>query len=335
MKLSSINACSKKKIGLYQDKYKIFFTISKKELDADVIAYAMQASEGRVVIHLPSGDVLADILQTRNRNALYFLLGFDKNPGVRSLSDVSVTFVLKFSYFDRLHRALENLSQDLINRLMPSNPCQFSTMVSDEDVPPPIKCVIDIVRLEYSQRRALASIMSCEANKAPVLVIGSFGTGKTQLLARAAYQILREDRNNKILICAHHQHSADTFMTNYFFKMIKSGWYSGKVIRLVPSRSYNAPTDCKRYYATFEHLCFDNLEKISIIVTTFLTSLHLIDVVPKGFFTHILLDEGAQSREPESVAPLCFADIDTKIVIAGDHKQVSAQKNKLNLLCNI
>ena len=288
----------------------------------------MQASEGHVVIHLPSGDVLADILQTNNRNALYFLLGFVKKPGVRSLLDVSVTFVLKFSYFDRLHRALENLSQDLIKRLMPSNPCQFSTMVSDEDVPPPIKCVIDIVRLEYSQRRALASIMSCEANKAPVLVIGSFGTGKTQLLARAAYQILREDRNNKILICAHHQHSADTFMTNYFSKMINSGWYSGKVIRLVPNWFYDAPLNCEQYYASVKHSCFNNLNKISIIVTTFLTSLHLIDVVPKGFFTHILLDEGAQSREPESVAPLCFADIDTKIVIAGDHKQVSAQKNK-------
>ena len=42
----------------------------------------------------------------------------------------------------------------------------------------------------------------------------------------------------------------------------------------------------------------------------------------KGHFTHILLDEGAQSREPESIAPLCLADIDTKIIIVGDHKQV-------------
>ncbi len=44
---------------------------------------------------------------------------------------------------------------------------------------------------------------------------------------------------------------------------------------------------------------------------------------PPGFFTHILLDEGAQAREPEAVAPLSLATKDTKIVIAGDPQQVS------------
>jgi len=39
-------------------------------------------------------------------------------------------------------------------------------------------------------------------------------------------------------------------------------------------------------------------------------------------FTHILIDEGAQTREPEAVAPLGLADDNAKIVIAGDHLQV-------------
>ena len=34
------------------------------------------------------------------------------------------------------------------------------------------------------------------------------------------------------------------------------------------------------------------------------------------------MDEGAQTREPESVGPLCLANKETKIVIAGDHNQV-------------
>jgi len=34
------------------------------------------------------------------------------------------------------------------------------------------------------------------------------------------------------------------------------------------------------------------------------------------------MDEGAQAREPEAVAPLTFADARTRIIIAGDHKQV-------------
>ena len=34
------------------------------------------------------------------------------------------------------------------------------------------------------------------------------------------------------------------------------------------------------------------------------------------------MDEGAQAREPEAVAPLCLATKNTKIVIAGDQFQV-------------
>ena len=41
------------------------------------------------------------------------------------------------------------------------------------------------------------------------------------------------------------------------------------------------------------------------------------------------MDEGAQSREPEAVAPLTFASRDTKIIIAGDHKQVDNFSNCL------
>uniref|UniRef100_A0A1X7UNX9 RNB domain-containing protein n=1 Tax=Amphimedon queenslandica TaxID=400682 RepID=A0A1X7UNX9_AMPQE len=322
VKLSSIKLCLKRHIERYQDKYKSFYTIWNTQLDADTIAYAMQASEGIVILHLSIGDVQADILQTKDK--IYFLLGLAINPGVEQQSNVNVTFVLKYSYFDRLHQVLDNLPQAIISRLMPSDPCNFSNVnvvFNNEDIRL-ISCVRDIVKLEYSQRKALHSIMSCEADKAPVIIVGSFGTGKTRLLARAAYQILLQDRTSKILICAHHQHSADTFMANYFSKMIESGWRCGKVIRLVPSKDYDAPLFCAKYYATIKDWHFKRLDEISVIVTTFSTSVHMLEVVHEGFFSHILLDEGAQTREPESVAPLCFADDNTKIVIAGDHKQV-------------
>ena len=317
-----------KHIEKYQENYKLFCTIWNTQLDADAIAYAMQASEGIVILHLSTGDMQADILETKNRDNLYFLLGFATNPGFKRELNVNVTFILKYSYFDRLHRALDSLPLAVLNRLMPNNPRHFSNVVlNDEYIPSAVPYVhnigLDVVKLEYSQKMALKSIMSCEVNKAPVLIIGSFGTGKTQLLARAAYQVLKQNRKNRILICAHHQRSADTFMTNYFSKMIDSGWYCGKVVRLMANRDYRAPSNCVKYYATIKDWQFKKLDQISIIVTTFSTSLHMLGVVPEGFFTHILLDEGAQTREPESVAPLCLADVNTQIVIAGDHKQVS------------
>ena len=59
-----------------------------------------------------------------------------------------------------------------------------------------------------------------------------------------------------------------------------------------------------------------------VIATTFLTALSLRNLFRPGFFTHILIDEGAQTREPEAIAPLSLASSGTKIVIAGDSCQV-------------
>lgn len=42
-----------------------------------------------------------------------------------------------------------------------------------------------------------------------------------------------------------------------------------------------------------------------------------------GHFSHILLDEAAQAMECEAIMPLALANEDTRIVLAGDHMQVS------------
>ena len=60
----------------------------------------------------------------------------------------------------------------------------------------------------------------------------------------------------------------------------------------------------------------------TVVATTLLSALHLCQLFPPGFFTHILLDEGAQCREPEAIAPLSLALDNTQIVIAGDSNQV-------------
>ena len=62
--------------------------------------------------------------------------------------------------------------------------------------------------------------------------------------------------------------------------------------------------------------------KYLVVVTTFLTAHNIQSVVGKNVFTHILIDEGAQTREPETIAPLSMANGCTKIVIAGDNQQV-------------
>lgn len=47
--------------------------------------------------------------------------------------------------------------------------------------------------------------------------------------------------------------------------------------------------------------------------------------LPRGHFSHILLDEAAQAMECEAIMPLALADDTTRIVLAGDHMQLSPE----------
>ena len=301
--------------------YTIFGQIVSKTLDADAIAYAHQASEGKVILRLPSGNIQADIVHPKEKNDSCLFLGFSECLDIKRSMRVYVNFVLKYSYFDRLHKAIHNLSSSMIDRLVPADCSDFTISMLKRSVS---NNYPDIISLDYSQSKALETIMKCESSKAPVLVIGSFGTGKTRLLARAAYELLEKSQSNRVLICAHHQHSADSFIIDYFAKIRNCKW-SPDVVRLIPSSSYKFKQTLEQYYHTWRRLSRGKERDVRLVVTTFSTSLHLYLYahIKEGFFTHILLDEGAQTREPESVAPLCLADDNTQIVIAGDHKQVS------------
>ena len=168
----------------------------------------------------------------------------------------------------------------------------------------------------------------------PIIVNGSFGSGKTQLLAVATHCLIKCGMLNgqpvRILLCAHHQSSADHFINKYFGPLLlRREQYEQPLglIRLM-SRSYHIKDDMfKNYYMHSQdlHNNVHHYQRASylIVVTTFLTSLSLPYKLRSGFFTHILLDEGSQSREPEAIAPLCSAGPNTKLVIAGDSHQVS------------
>lgn len=50
-----------------------------------------------------------------------------------------------------------------------------------------------------------------------------------------------------------------------------------------------------------------------------------------GLFSHILLDEAAQAMECETIMPFALASKTTRIVLAGDHMQVSEQSQQRQL----
>ena len=329
-----------------------FGYITADHLDGDKVSYAKQASEGKVTLVFPCSEKKnlplklekLDIVGTSfTKGSERIYLGLqsldvdvliqlypESKKADKDFNDVKVTFVLKHSYFNRLHKAIDQLPKEIIAKLLPLHQSDFSNPYFDNycstHMVDSVKNTVCLDKREgfvqNPQMFALHKILKSDPSKAPVLIVGSFGTGKTRLLARAAYQILHNDVNAKVLVCAHHQRSVDSLLENYFGKMIKEGWQCKGMVRLIPEGKYSYKQEFEEYYKTLSQVKNLNRGSLQLVLTTFSSSLSLLRYPGKDHFTHILLDEGAQTREPESIAPLCLANSYTKIVIAGDHKQV-------------
>ena len=233
-----------------------------------------------------------------------------------------VQFIVKHHYFVGLHFSLENLQPHIISKLVP-RPTDLNLSLNQIRYLP--KPDINILSLDQEyQLLALKKVVGCSSN-AIFLITGPFGTGKTRLLATAAYNFLKSPNSrSRVLICTCHVQSADAYINDYFGPMVDQRILSANtLLRLVAK---NNPTNHVKYCYSW---CVGNsmdpnpgiLNQKALVVTTFMSTQQLLKlrVTP---YTHILIDEGAQGREPEAVAPLSLADKHTKIVVAGDHLQV-------------
>ena len=302
-------------------------------LDGDQIAYATQASEGAVIV-LESVEIKADILTENFHHAdekLYLAFNLEN---VKKLEiyysvmrvycerEVNVEFEVKHFYFNNLHKSLENLSPEIISRTMPERKDFEEIDPESFIIPISLRAALNLDSCSADQLNALKTVLSCPPNAPPVLIPGPFGTGKTQILATAAHYFILDSKRSghpvHVLVCTQQQVSADTFLKCYL-KVLAPRERDVQITRLTTEHSHRDP-ELSGWYKTVRD--FKPRRSNSLIITTCHTSLHIAKMVQRGFFTHILLDEGAQMREPEGIAPLCMADKHTRIVIAGDQYQV-------------
>ena len=322
-------------------------------MTGDQMMYAAQASEG-VFISDPSNErrvATAEILSGGIFHSLSdkLFIGFTQSEAFKLESyflmqdgwerhSVYAQFEVKHSYFQMLRRSLNNLSDDAIERIMPAGG-DFANGLDLTRVPFPKE--YESLNLDKKQFRALQLILFSRS-RAPVIIPGPFGTGKTRVLAVATHNFIETAKKSssiaRVLVCCHHQVSADTFVESYFGRMSTDKYKSWgvKLVRLTRNRYYLESSEYKRYYVPlyeFKHQVKEYSRfELLVMVTTFSTALNIVSLLGDQFFTHILLDEGAQVREPEAVAPLCMANKDTKIVIAGDPQQVMEDAQQYNSL---
>ncbi|XP_078736783.1 putative helicase with zinc finger domain [Lampetra fluviatilis] len=187
-------------------------------------------------------------------------------------------------------------------------------------------------RLNAKQKEAvLAATSPLAVPLPPVLLLGPYGTGKTFALAQATKQALRQ-QHTRILICTHSNSAADLYIKDYLHPHVESGNPEAR-----PLRVYYRHRWVKSVHPVVQQYCLmspsrseflppvqEDVLKSRVVVTTLSTSRTLCQLnLPAGFFTHILIDEAAQAMECETVMALALATCDTRIVLAGDHMQLS------------
>lgn len=191
-------------------------------------------------------------------------------------------------------------------------------------------------RLNPKQKEAVLAITTpLSIRLPPVLIIGPFGTGKTFTLAQAVKMLL-EDPSSRVLVCTHSNSAADIYIREYLHPYVAEGHPEATPLRIYYRHRWVAtvhPT-VQQYCLvssagnnrTFNMPALEDIMKYRVIVTTLSTSRYLVQLgLEKGFFTHVLVDEAAQAMECEAIMPLSLANENTRVVLAGDHMQLSPE----------
>eukprot|EP00117_Sycon_ciliatum_P045094 scpid24971/ scgid32453/ Putative helicase mov-10-B.1 len=195
------------------------------------------------------------------------------------------------------------------------------------------------------QRHAVESIVSRTSGKAPYLVFGPPGTGKTTTIVEAILQVASASRSKcRVLVCTPSNSAADLITARVMESTLIPAEY---ILRLnAHSRNWaSLLNDDVKAVSQYDRangcFFFPSLEEICrkrLVVCTLTTSGRLVSAgMSRDHFTHIFIDECGHAVEAECLIPLSGMVRlgSTQVVLAGDPKQLGpvvrsryAQKEK-------
>ncbi|XP_052765877.1 helicase with zinc finger domain 2-like isoform X2 [Mya arenaria] len=243
-------------------------------------------------------------------------------PG--SQLDVEIQFQMDRLFFCRMHFAVDHLESEGI--VFPDVP-KINPLRNEKH-----NLKVSSSVLNPDQMAAVRHIVAERTGYTPPFVLfGPFGTGKTETIAQATMVLLKETQNTKILICAQSNSAADLYIVKHLDGLLKKSGNSSQLCRLYQRerRVFTIQAEVKKYcllspgHDSIKMPTKKDIERFRIVIVTVTSSLELANLGLQGMFTHIFIDEAAQTLECESLMPLTLATERTCIVLAGDHQQIS------------
>ncbi|CAG9839969.1 unnamed protein product [Diabrotica balteata] len=197
--------------------------------------------------------------------------------------------------------------------------------------------------LNQTQKNAVMHVLWGTTRPFPYIIFGPPGTGKTITLVETILQLIRLIPSSRLLVTAPSNSAANLIA----LRLIDSGvLLPGDLVRLI---SYNyalketVPDKLIPYCATASFAREDTVlsevnnpngiqfnsnmstlgrSRITVATCNCAGQFFLLNI-PKGHFTHIIVDEAAQAGEPDVMIPLSFLNKNSgQIVLAGDPMQL-------------
>ena len=286
--------------------------VSIRGMDAASIDYAVRG-HATVVFTGPCGNIFHSETKKGEGNMLLLedegaLLHHYHN----TTFEASVHFEINRIYFRQQHKAIDQIEPNAVAKLLPlPQDLRSRPRAEFNGVKPRLPMDRDY------QQVALERMLSTKP-EVPHLVLGPFGMGKTRLIVAAALTLLQSSAN-RVLVCTHLNKGADSI----YRKLQENEKRTNHLVLRLVRPGYNPHIYQNGNVMISNEMNLLAIQGLRAVVATYFTALQLKRFGTEQLdFTHILIDEGAQSQESEALGAFVMSRSSTKVIIVGDNKQV-------------